>query len=76
MFKIKDIINKVHCADALEFMRQIPDGVIHCGVTSPPYYRLRQYLFDKAIILRYNLTEEEIKYVNEELIKYNVKPRN
>ena len=39
----KDFVNQVVCADALEGLRQIPDGVIQCCVTSPPYWGLRDY---------------------------------
>jgi len=37
MLEIKDIINKVHCADCLEFMKQIPDKSIDLVLTDPPY---------------------------------------
>jgi DNA modification methylase len=36
-------INKVHCMDALEGLRQLDTESIHCCVTSPPYYNLRDY---------------------------------
>lgn len=32
-----DFINKIICGDAVEIMRQIPDGAIDLVVTSPPY---------------------------------------
>ena len=41
--KLEDMINKVHCADCLEFMKQIPDKSIDLIVTSPPYDNLRDY---------------------------------
>lgn len=37
MYKIEDIINKVHCADCLEFMKQIPDKSVDLVLTDPPY---------------------------------------
>jgi site-specific DNA-methyltransferase (adenine-specific) len=37
MYEIKDIINKVHCADCLEFMKEIPDKSIDLVITDPPY---------------------------------------
>lgn len=37
MYKIEEIINKVHCADCLEFMKQIPDKSIDLVLTDPPY---------------------------------------
>ena len=37
MKKIEDIINKVHCADCLEFMKDIPDKSVDLILTDPPY---------------------------------------
>jgi len=37
MYQIKDIINQVHCADCLEFMKQIPDKSVDLILTDPPY---------------------------------------
>ena len=31
------------CGHALDLLPEIPDGVIHCVVTSPPYWGLRDY---------------------------------
>ena len=39
----RDWINTVQCMDCLEGMKQMPEGVVHCVVTSPPYYGLRDY---------------------------------
>jgi DNA modification methylase len=36
-------INKVYVADALEGLRSLPDESVQCCVTSPPYYKLRDY---------------------------------
>jgi len=33
----------VDCQDAIEWLRALPDDSIHCWVTSPPYYGLRDY---------------------------------
>lgn len=37
MYKIEDIINKVHNADCLEFMKNIPDKSVDLVLTDPPY---------------------------------------
>jgi len=37
MKKIEDIINKVHCADCLEFMKDIPDKSVDLVIADPPY---------------------------------------
>ncbi len=34
---IANIIDKVHCADNMEFMRQMPDNCIDTVITDPPY---------------------------------------
>lgn len=40
---MKDILNKIHHADCLDFMRQMPDKCVDLVVTSPPYDDLRDY---------------------------------
>jgi len=35
--------NQIICGDCLELMKQLPDGCVHCCVTSIPYYGLRDY---------------------------------
>lgn len=35
--------NQVICGGALDVLRRIPDGVVQTCVTSPPYYRVRDY---------------------------------
>lgn len=36
-------LNKIHCGDTRELLKQIPDESINCCVTSPPYWGLRDY---------------------------------
>lgn len=33
----------LYCGDALETLKRLPDESVHCCVTSPPYYGLRDY---------------------------------
>lgn len=49
MKDLADILNKVHNADCLQFMRDMPDGCVDCVVTSPPYFGLRDYGVDGQI---------------------------
>lgn len=35
--------NRIVCGDAGPFLRSLPDAVVDCTVTSPPYYRQRDY---------------------------------
>jgi DNA modification methylase len=36
-------LNKIYAGDALEVMHQWPSSFVHCAITSPPYYGLRDY---------------------------------
>lgn len=38
-----------YCCDALEGLRQLDSGSIHCAITSPPYWGLRDYGVDGQI---------------------------
>lgn len=61
--------------DCIEVLAGLPAASVHCVVTSPPYFGLRQYLFDKAVVLRYNLSQEERLYVEQELARLGIRPR-
>lgn len=37
MYKIEDIINKIHCVDCLEFMKEMPDGCVDLCIADPPF---------------------------------------
>ena len=39
-------INKIACGDALEILKKMPNEVVQCCVTSPPYWGLRDYGVD------------------------------
>ncbi len=36
-------LNQILCGDALTMLRTLPDESVHCCVTSPPYFGLRDY---------------------------------
>lgn len=36
-------INKIYQGDTLEILKQMPDESVDCIITSPPYWRLRDY---------------------------------
>jgi site-specific DNA-methyltransferase (adenine-specific) len=40
---IDKILNKVHCSNALSFLKRVPDNSIDLIITSPPYYQQRDY---------------------------------
>jgi DNA modification methylase len=41
--------DRIICGDALEALKALPSGSVHCCVTSPPYYGLRDYGVDGQI---------------------------
>lgn len=36
-------LDTIFCGDALDVLRTLPDNSVHCCITSPPYYALRDY---------------------------------
>ena len=42
-FNINKLLNKVHCSDALSFLKKMPDNSMDMIITSPPYYQQRDY---------------------------------
>ena len=49
-----------HQGDSLEVLQKLPDGSVHCCITSPPYWGLRDYGVDGQI----GLEETPEQYVN------------
>ena len=66
---------EIYTGDCVESIKSLPDKSVNTCITSPPYFGLRQYLFDKAVILRNNITEEEKEYVEQELKRLGIEPR-
>lgn len=42
-------IDTIFRGDALDVLRTLPDNFVHCCITSPPYYALRDYGVDGQI---------------------------
>ena len=42
-------VNQIYLGDSIEVLKTFPDNSIHCCVTSPPYYGLRDYGNDGQI---------------------------
>lgn len=40
---LEGLINKIHVCDCLEFMKRLPDKSIDFCMTSPPYWKMRDY---------------------------------
>ena len=39
-------LDTILCGDSLNVLKALPEGSVHCCVTSPPYYGLRDYGMD------------------------------
>ena len=66
---------KILNCDWIEGLKSLPDNSVHCCVTSPPYWGLRNYFFDKASIMRDDLSQDEKRYVESELAQRGIRPR-
>ena len=42
-------LDHIYTGDCLEVLKTLPDESVHCCVTSPPYYALRDYGMDEQI---------------------------
>lgn len=42
-------LDTILCGDSLQMLKTLPDESVHCCVTSPPYYGLRDYGMDAQI---------------------------
>ncbi len=62
--------------DCIEGMRRLEGQSVSCVVTSPPYFGLRQYLFDKAVVVDLSLPHEQRQAIEEELRMRGVLPRS
>ena len=40
---IEEWLNKIHCGNAYELLKQMPSESVDCVITSPPYHGLRDY---------------------------------
>jgi len=49
--------NQIHQGDAFELIKEIPDDSIHCAVTSPPYWGLRDYDSENQMGLEDSVSE-------------------
>jgi DNA modification methylase len=71
---------KLNCtiinSDCLTALREMPDKSVHCCVTSPPYFGLRQYLFDGAYQIRHDLPDEKKFEIEAELAKRGITPKS
>lgn len=61
--------------DVFERLKDLPDESIQCVMTSPPYWGLRQYLFDNAVQLRHDIPQEKREQIIQELERHGIKAK-
>ena len=52
-----DMIDEIHCGNAIDVLKQLPDDSVDCCITSPPYWSLRSYDVDGQIGLEKDFHE-------------------
>ena len=62
--------------DCIEGMRRLEGQSVNCVVTSPPYFGLRQYLFDKAVVVDVSLPHEQRQAIEAEMQRRGILPRS
>lgn len=65
-------LNTIHNLDVLEGLKQIQDRSIHCIITSPPYFNLRDYKINGQIGAENSLQEYIDKLTNVFMEVYRV----
>ncbi len=66
---------ELHQGDVLDVLRTLPSESVHAAMTSPPFFGLRQYLFDGAVMLRRDLDDATRERVEKELERRGIRPR-
>ena len=56
-------LGRLYCGDVLATLKSLPSESVQCGVTSPPYWGLRDYGNDNQIGLEKTPEEYVIKMV-------------
>jgi site-specific DNA-methyltransferase (adenine-specific) len=57
----RKLLNRVHCGDSLAVLRKLPDDLVDCVVTSPPYYQQRDYHGQKKQVGREDSPAEYVQ---------------
>lgn len=55
--EINNLTNQIHQGDAFNLIEDVPDDSIHCAVTSPPYWGLRDYETEDQMGLEDSVSE-------------------
>lgn len=71
---LKEFQNKIICGDALEVLKQMPDGCVDCVITSPPYnFDNGSGLGNKYAGQKDNMPQEEYFKWQKECIKQMIR---
>lgn len=69
---MQEFINKIVRGDSLFVLKRLPDKSVHCIVTSPPYWGLRDYKVEPtALTLPKGAFINHLDYLNQHEIPNN-----
>ena len=66
---------RLYLGEVRDVLARMPERSVHCVVTSPPYWGLRQYLPPGSVVLDPKLSEVEREKVLAELRNIEVHPQ-
>lgn len=59
-----DLTHQILIGDVLDRLRELPSGSVHCCVTSPPYFRLRDYQIEQQFGMEDSPQEYVARFVD------------
>lgn len=65
-------LNKIHCGDVLEILKQMPDNSIDVVITSPPYWSCRDYSII-PILKKFKTKEKAEEWMTQKIIELSLK---
>lgn len=66
---------EIRNTDVFAGLAAMPEKSVHCCVTSPPYWALRQYLFEGACVFKGDVSPEDRARIIAELESIGVRPK-
>jgi len=67
-------MNKIYNESCITGLPKLPEKSVQMCVTSPPYFGLRQYLFDGAVVIKDDISQDDFLYLVSELERLNINP--
>lgn len=65
-------LNKIHCGDVLEILKQMPDNSIDVVITSPPYWSCRDYSIIPSL-KKFKSKEKAEEWMTQKIIELSLK---